>query len=306
MNEEYDYNYKDNYARDEYREETYSIYPQHSAPEKVTVSPTKTPGRVWAVILSFLAVILLLLNSFFLWQMGEQNKTQYLDLNDKIASLQEQVSGDGHGGDLFDTISAFNTIKDSVVFVECSTGLFGYNVSGSGWIISSNGYIVTCQHVIQGARSIRVTLNSGQKVDATVYASDFNRDIAVLKITPPNGVTLKAAKLAQSNPVQAQPLLVVGYPESYNIGSDQMSVFFGVCSAVKKMTNSNQSRYSYDYIQSDAAMNSGNSGGPVINLKGEVVGMVSWGFDFSMMEGVGFALACSEIRLFLASNGINV
>ena len=306
MEERNEYYYDDSPYQSEYEYTDYAQRSNEVARPENSATAVKSAARPWSIVLAVLAVILLLVNSFMLWQTSNHNNSQYNDLNDKIAAINEQIAGDGQGGDLYDSISAFNTIKDSVVYIECGTGLIGYNVSGTGFIVTSSGHIVTCQHVIQGARSIRVTLNSGQRVDATVVASDRNRDIAILKINPPSGANLKVAKIAQSVPVQGQPLLVVGYPESTNIGTAQMSVFLGVCSAVKMMTNSNQNSSQYRYIQSDAAMNSGNSGGPLINMKGEIVGMVSWGFDFGLIEDIGFALACDEIRSYLVSNSITV
>ena len=317
MEEDKQYDGEDNQYQSEYQTnesitEAYSY--EYNTPPVVqatasadAVTTTKSSKRPWAIILASLAVLLLLINCVFLWQIGNPNDRQYKDLNEKIAALQVQLGNNEQGGDIYNSIYAFNAIKDSIVRIEGGSGsIFGSMQSGSGWIVSAEGYIVTCQHVIDGARDIRVILNSGHRVTASVYASDFNRDIAILKITPPSGITLKAAKLAQDLPVQGQPLLAVGYPESYNIGTEQMSVFLGVCSAIKEMNNANQNRYKYTHIQSDVAMNSGNSGGPLINMKGEVVGMVSWGYDFSMMENIGFALGCNEISSYLVSRGINI
>lgn len=163
--------------------------------------------------------------------------------------------------------------------------------SGSGIIFQSDGYIVTNWHVINGATEISVILNTGEEFTAKVVGSDEKTDLAVLKIDP--GTTkLTAATLNDSADVKVGELAVaIGNPMGQEFSG---SVTAGIVSAVNRtMTIDNRT---YNLIQTDAAINSGNSGGALINQYGEVIGINSVKLKSTGIEGMGFAIAMSEAK----------
>ena len=172
--------------------------------------------------------------------------------------------------------------------------------SGSGIIISDTGYIVTNQHVISGATEISVILNTGEEIAATLVGEDEKTDLAVLKIQTDK--ELNPAALGDSNQVQVGELAVaIGNPLGQEFAG---TVTAGVVSAVNRtMTIDNRT---YNLIQTDAAINSGNSGGALFNQYGEVIGINSIKLSSTGVEGIGFAIAISEAKPIiedLMSNG---
>ena len=163
--------------------------------------------------------------------------------------------------------------------------------SGSGIIFQSDGYIVTNWHVINGATEISVILNTGEEFTAKVVGSDEKTDLAVLKIDP-GSTKLTAATLNSSADVKVGELAVaIGNPMGQEFSG---SVTAGIVSAVNRtMTLDNRT---YNLIQTDAAINSGNSGGALINQYGEVIGINSVKLSSTGIEGMGFAIAMSEAK----------
>ena len=171
--------------------------------------------------------------------------------------------------------------------------------SGSGIIVSEDGYIVTNQHVIEDASEITVILNTGDEFVATLVGSDSKSDLAVLKIDASN---LTAAVLGDSSQVEVGDLAVaIGNPLGQELAG---TVTSGVISALnRKMTVGNRS---YTLLQTDAAINPGNSGGALVNKYGEVIGINSIKMSVTGVEGIGFAIAISEVKPMiddLISNG---
>ena len=161
--------------------------------------------------------------------------------------------------------------------------------SGSGIIISEDGYIVTNQHVIADATEITVILNTGDEYTATLIGADSKSDLAVLKI---NASGLTAAVLGDSSQIEVGDLAVaIGNPLGQELAG---SVTAGVISALnRKMTVDNRS---YNLLQTDAAINPGNSGGALVNQYGEVIGINSIKMSVTGVEGIGFAIAISEAK----------
>ena len=152
---------------------------------------------------------------------------------------------------------------------------------GSGFIIDPAGYIVTNHHVVDGARSVEVTLSDGRTLPATVVGSDPETDIALLKV---DAKGLPTIPLGSSSALRvAEPVMAIGNP----FGLDH-TVTVGIISGTGRVIGAG--RYD-DFLQTDAAINPGNSGGPLINTRGEVVGINSaiasrtGGF-----QGIGFAI----------------
>ncbi len=172
--------------------------------------------------------------------------------------------------------------------------------SGSGIIISKDGYIVTNQHVVDGASEVSVILNTGEEYTATIVGQDTKTDLAVLKIDA--GDDLPAATLGSSSDLKVGELAVaIGNPMGMEFSG---SVTAGIISAVNRtMTIENRT---YNLIQTDAAINSGNSGGALINRYGEIIGINSVKLSSEGVEGMGFAISIDEAKPViddLMSNG---
>lgn len=141
--------------------------------------------------------------------------------------------------------------------------------SGSGVIISSDGYIITNNHVVDGANEIKVTLTNRKTYDATVIGTDPNTDLAVIKIDASN---LPSLVYGNSDDVKlGQWVLAVGYPLNLDV-----TVTAGIVSAKSRSIGVNKSERAIEsFIQTDAAVNPGNSGGALINTNGELIGINS-------------------------------
>ena len=162
--------------------------------------------------------------------------------------------------------------------------------SGSGIIISADGYIVTNQHVIDGASEVSIILNTGDEITASIVGQDTKTDLAVLKIETDKQLT--SAVLGDSTQTEVGELAVaIGNPMGQEFSG---SVTAGIISAVNR-TMTIDSR-TYNLLQTDAAINSGNSGGALINQYGEVIGINSVKLSSSGVEGMGFAIAISEAK----------
>ncbi len=182
--------------------------------------------------------------------------------------------------------------------IDGGVNIFGQAVqnaaSGSGFIISKDGYIVTNYHVIEDANAIKVTLYDGRSFDAELVGGEEENDIAVLKI---DAQDLTAVKLGDSDKlVVGQAVMAIGNP----LGELTFSMTQGSVSALNRnVTMSDGTRM--NYIQTDTAINSGNSGGALFNLYGEVVGVVSAKLSGSSsssasIEGLGFAIPMNDVR----------
>ena len=173
--------------------------------------------------------------------------------------------------------------------------------SGSGFIISTSGYIVTNEHVISGAEEISVILNTGEEFAATLVGKDTKTDLAVIKIDPKD-TKIQAAVLGDSTDVVVgEKAIAIGNPLGQEFSG---SVTQGIISAVNRTMNIENR--TYNLLQTDAAINSGNSGGPLINQYGEIIGINSIKLSDSGVEGLGFAISISEAKPIiedLMSNG---
>ncbi|GAO41267.1 S1C family serine protease [Flavihumibacter petaseus] len=138
--------------------------------------------------------------------------------------------------------------------------------SGTGFVISTDGYIVTNHHVIEGGLRYMVTLSTGQQVAASLKGSDPSTDIAILKVDVPGLRSLQFTDSSQLQP--GQIAIAIGNPLGL-----QFTVTAGVVSALGRSLRAGNGRLIDDVIQTDAALNPGNSGGPLLNSAGKVIGV---------------------------------
>ncbi|MBP3654946.1 MAG: trypsin-like peptidase domain-containing protein [Oscillospiraceae bacterium] len=191
-----------------------------------------------------------------------------------------------------------------ITTTSVTTNFWGYQTtqaaSGSGFVYTDDGYILTNYHVIQGANAVTVTMYDGTAYDATVIGYDSSNDIAVLKIEA-EGLT--PVIIGDSDQVNVGDTVVaIGNP----LGELTFSLTSGVISALdREVTFSGGT--TMDLIQTDCAINSGNSGGALFNLYGEVVGITNAKYSSSgssseaSIDNIGFAIPISSVRSIVDS-----
>ncbi len=167
---------------------------------------------------------------------------------------------------------------------------------GSGFVLDERGHIVTNQHVVDGAQSVTVKFTDGSSYDATVVGSDPSTDLAVLKVDAPASL-LVPLELADSSQVEVgDGVVAIGSP----FGLSQ-TVTTGIVSALHREITAPNNYAIADAIQTDAAINHGNSGGPLLDLQGHVIGVNSQiESDSGGSDGVGFAVASNTVETIAA------
>ncbi len=169
---------------------------------------------------------------------------------------------------------------------------------GSGFIISDDGYIITNDHVVGNATKVVVSMTNGEHVEATIVGKDSFTDIALLKIERSG---LPFIKLGNSDDVIiGEWAVALGNPFGLFEVNQKPTVTVGVISASGMKLNSNENRYYRNMLQTDAAINSGNSGGPLVNSIGEVIGMNTLIYTGNSMAGgnigLGFAIPINKVK----------
>lgn len=176
------------------------------------------------------------------------------------------------------------------------TNFFGMSsssaVTGSGFIITEDGYVLTNYHVIESAyasgSTVNVITHDGERYDAAIIGFEADNDVAVLKIEAEG---LNPAVLGNSDEMQVgDKLYAVGNP----LGELEFTMTTGYVSALDRLLNTDANSAAINMFQLDAAINSGNSGGPVYNSVGEVVGVATAKYSESGVEGLGFAIPIND------------
>jgi S1-C subfamily serine protease len=180
----------------------------------------------------------------------------------------------------------YNQLKGSVVLIQTDLGL------GSGFVYDTNGHIVTNHHVIADASTIQITFLDGNITSATLVGLDIYSDLAVIKADS-DVTTLSPVVLGSSSELSVgEPIAAMGNPFGL---SDTLTV--GIVSSLQRTLDAAGNYLIIDVIQIDAAVNPGNSGGPLVNLKGQVVGLnTAIESDTGSFTGIGFAVPSDTVK----------
>ncbi len=331
-----EYHYKNGYTQKIYsdahyvREEDSTVPPRYYTPPekaprepKEPRAPRKSPGKAG----SFARTVCLCLVCALLGGLGggayvASRLTERVDaLQQGMTELKEQTLAED-GSTLASATAAgeAGTLPASTIYDRACrqvvgittevayTNLFGLTsssaVTGTGFIISENGYIVTNYHVIEyaytGGQDLTVMLHDGTRYSASIVGVEDSNDIAVLKI---DAVNLSPADLGDSDSLTVgDTVYAVGNP----LGDLDFSMSTGHVSALDRVIKTDENVDSINMFQIDAAVNSGNSGGPVYNTRGEVIGVVTAKYSDTGVEGIGFAIPINDaasIAQDLITNG---
>ena len=303
--------YNDNENERSNYEYHYSYRPESGEPiPALTPVEPKKRGRGKKIVAGVLCGALLIGGSVGAgWMLkdvtGGRGETQVMVSERELAKV-ETVSVSG--GKVLTFPEIYNANVDSCVSINSSSVATGYNIfgqkiqqeaisSGSGFVLTADGYIATNCHVVSGASSVQVTLNDGTTYDATVVGSDVDYDIAVLKVDP-GETMLKPVVIGSSAGVNVgESVCTIGNP----LGELTFSLTHGIVSCVDREINLDGTPF--NMIQVDTAINPGNSGGPLSNDHGEVVGIVtaktSSAGNGTAAEGLGFAIPIDDVMNML-------
>lgn len=325
-----EYHYKNGYTQKIYSDAHYVREEDSTVPPRYYTPPEKQPrehregrqpgrpGRTggFAKTLCLCLVCALLGGLGGAAMMGSKMTERVDALEQSVTELQKQAQSledaPVTAGPLAEKGTAiYETACQQVVGITTEvtyTNFFGMSsssaVSGSGFIISENGYIITNYHVIEyaytGKQDVTVILHDGTRYTASIVGVEESNDIAVLKI---DAVNLSAAALGDSDSLRVgETVYAVGNP----LGELEFSMSTGYVSALDRVIKAGESADSINMFQIDAAVNSGNSGGPVYNSRGEVIGVVTAKYSDTGVEGIGFAIPVNDafsIAQDLITNG---
>ena len=282
-------------------------YQQTSKPKK-----SKKKSNAGEVLLTILLVVIVIVSSCAatVLVMNEvwDEKTELLreSFNSRIDVLENQLKQQDAGsavtqvpaGDYLTPGQVYAQNVQAVVAVSCyvqEEGYLGsetYESFGSGFIISLDGYVVTNYHVIEGATDVWVTMYDGTEHEATVVGYEANDDVALLKM---DGKGFPVAKIGSSDALSVgDQVVAIGNP----LGELTSTLTVGYVSAKDRVVTTDGT--TQNMFQTDAAINSGNSGGPLFNMYGQVVGITTAKYSGTStsgasIEGIGFAIPMDDV-----------
>ncbi|MDO5401633.1 MAG: trypsin-like peptidase domain-containing protein [Eubacteriales bacterium] len=299
------------YAAQTPPEEGYRYEPQSQPPRK---APREHSGAGRKVLAAVLALVILAGSCLATGlavsaHISDENESMTAELNQRIDQLQKQLdSKSATGSTVFQSpVSDGTLLTPDQLYAQCVPSVVAVSStvtqmtpygssegssSGSGFILTADGYIVTNHHVVEGASSVSITTYDGTKYPAEVVGSNQDNDIAVLKVEAEN---LPAATVGSSDALNTGDMVAaIGNP----LGTLASTQTVGYVSGInREVTTSNTI---INMIQTDAAINPGNSGGPLFNMKGEVVGITTAKYSGTTgsgasIEGIGFAIPIDDV-----------
>ena len=302
--------------RQPHTEEPYRPRYQEPAQEEPPAPKKKRKGGIARKLLAWAAVLAIVIGSCAItaYSVNEKWEDRVDAMEDsfgkQLAALQQQVESltpESTGNSVSGTVAVGNAMTaaqvyaknvQSVVLIEATVtaDLYGQTTtgvsSGSGFILTEDGYVVTNFHVVEGATSVQVGLHDGSAYPAALVGYDSTNDLAVLKI---EATGLDPVALGSSDDlIVGDQVVAIGNP----LGELTATLTVGYVSAKERTINTDGTIL--NMIQTDAAINSGNSGGPLFNMKGQVVGITTAKYSGSSssgatIEGIGFAIPMNDV-----------
>ena len=292
-----------------YYQQPYYAQPQPTQPKK------KVIGKGWfvaAVICMVIGLAATTINTMSLNKQLKQNELLLQSYEEKLGVLQQELkehaqigSGDSVSGTPNTNVDGGMTPAQvyaknakSVVAIACSNvdNYFGQTMestsSGSGFILSEDGYIASNYHVVEGAAAIQITTWDGKTYTAKFVGGEESNDIALLKVEAED---LIPVTMGSSNAlIVGDQVVAIGNP----LGELASTLTVGYVSAKDRVVTTDGSQI--NMLQTDAAINPGNSGGPLFNMKGEVVGITTAKYSGTTssgasIEGIGFAIPVDDV-----------
>ena len=290
--------------------ETYQ--PAVEAPQQVYAHPpvpkkTKKHRSNWLAIVAIVLVVCLTV-TFTVFMVASNSKNAAL--SSQIAALQLQIkelqkeiqknSYTGNGNSVSGTPSLGDGLTpnqvyaqniDSVVLIYANTS--GGRSTGSGFVLTEDGYVVTNYHVVEGGTTYTVVTSDGDEYTATLTGGDETNDVAVLKV---DGVALNPVELGSSDDlIVGDQVVAIGNP----LGELTSTLTVGYISGKNRDVSTDGT--SINMLQTDASINSGNSGGPLFNMKGQVIGITTAKYSGNTssgasIEGIGFAIPIDDVK----------
>ena len=284
----------------------YQYQPQTQPPEKREKKPRRSGKSPWKTVIAAVLVVALVASGCLItasgvnrkWEQKTSQITQQLgrqidDLQKQIDSVPSGTSGalPAADGSAMTPAQLYQSNVDSVVAISCTmqTTAYGQTVqgtsSGSGFILSADGYVVTNYHVVQNASNITVTTHTGDEYDAT-------NDVAVLKVEAEG---LSVVSIGSTSDLSIGDMVVaIGNP----LGRLAATETVGYVSGINREVTTDNTVISM--LQTDAAINPGNSGGPLFNMYGEVIGITTAKYSGTTnsgasIEGIGFAIPIDDV-----------
>ena len=299
-------NYFDDYYNDPQprQEESGYIPPKPKAPkERKGLRRVVSVLLVLALVLGSCGATAVLMNQY--WKKEMQALTQ--QMNDKIAAVQKEASKQS-AGTVGRPLASGEYLTPGQVYernvnagVAITVQIEGYDdygrvtsglASGTGFFITADGYVVTNYHVIEGGTQITVTTHNDEEYSAEIVGYEANNDLAVLKV---EGENLPYVTLGKSEDLLVgDQVVAIGNV----LSTFASSLTVGYVSGVDRVVDTEG--VAMNVIQTDVAINSGNSGGPLFNMKGEVVGITTAKFSGNSssgasIEGIGFAIPMDDV-----------
>ena len=292
-------------------------YSCQSQPEKPKKVPKQHSGKAGRRVLAAVLVVVVVAAGCLITGFSVENRLekQYQEslsqMNEQISDLQKQITSAAKdsgssvsgspvaSGDSLTPGQVYAQNVNSVVTITCTvqTRTYGQTAtgtsSGSGFILTSDGYVVTNYHVIENATAITVTTHDGTEYPATVKGSDSNNDVAVLKV---EATDLPPVTLGSSDDLVTGDMVVaIGNP----LGTLSATQTVGYVSGKNREVTTDNTVI--NMIQTDAVINPGNSGGPLFNMRGEVVGITTAKYSGTTssgasIEGIGFAIPIDDVQ----------
>lgn len=241
---------------------------------------SKNKTRMWLVVILIINVIIVLLGGFYF-----QNKIN--KLTNTISNLQMTQNSNAIDSNISQDVRTKAYNATVAVYVS---NWFGEEVSGSGVIIDKN-HILTCQHVVDGTKKVEIEFADEKTKTGKVVKTTEKKDLAVIEVEVPE--EYQPIAIAATTPSLGSPVMVIG--NNYGMG---LTMTDGIVSATERKIESNT------YLQTDAAINSGNSGGGLFDQNGNLIGIADMKISKSGVDNVGLAIPTNVIIDFLNDSDI--